>query len=393
MPRVTGRDHVGLLMGLGLTTLFTASFLFSCARASAPPERVGRDGPLLRVNLSGAPWTVRVAGAWSARDEESGAPLGQGAALEGRVTADPEGIRVGGTCFPARRVRISPRQEGLLQVNRVAYWGDLLLLGGDGTLAARNLVRMEPYLAGVLGSELVRGWPEETLKAQAVAARTYALVCREKRAAEAFDLTDDVMDQKYEGRLKETPETRRLAGETAGEVLTWRRRPFEAYYSSVCGGHTGDVVRALNRGPWIPPLAGRPCPYCAKGLPPEKQGYHRWRKAVPRGDLEKALGVPGLVSLFPLGKDAGGHASRVRLAWAGDGGREMEMLPFRRTAGLLSNCWTAELSPEQVVFDGRGFGHGVGLCQWGAKRMGEKGFDHREILRFYYPGADLERQY
>lgn len=383
-----------MLKRLALLALVPA--LCGCLpRRSRPPEppAPGRE-PVLRVSLGGAPFAL-LCPAYIAYDADSGAELRRGDILEGAVSAGPGGIRVGESRFPARRVRVAPALDGALKLNGTAYRGELVLTRTPkGEVSALNLVPMEAYLAGVLGSEIVNGWPPETLKAQAVAARTYALLRAEQRASEAFDLVDDVMDQKYEGRLKETPETRRAASGTSGRILAWRGRPFFAYYSAVCGGRTGDVLRALGREPWIPPLAGRPCPYCGPGLPPEKRGYYRWRKAVPLDALGKALGLKGaLVSIRPLHPDAGGHACRVRIVSEPGGPREMDMLEVRRAAGILSNAWRAEVGEKEAVFDGKGFGHGVGLCQWGAKRMGEEGQGFEEILRFYYPGADLARRY
>ena len=391
------KGQVGIVLGLSFVLLGFPVALISCTQrtrgAEAPP---GPDGPLIRVGRSAPAFQLRAA-ACTGRDAGTGDVLARGTSLKGTVSLDGRGIRVGDQRFDAARIRLFS-SKGVLELNGTPYPGELLLQrGAGGKLQALNLVPLERYLAGVLSCEMPLAWPAETLKAQAIAARTYALVCRQKRAAEPFDVTDSTQDQCYQGTLKETPETRRLVKETAGMVLTYRQQPFSPYYSAVCGGHTADGPYVLRgEAPSIAPLRGRSCPHCEQGLPAEKQTRFRWRKVLRLADLAKALGINArLTAIQPVAPDAGGHAGLVRLAWVAKaaGSREVGMLDFRKASGLTSSAWTALIQGEEVVFEGRGFGHGVGLCQWGAKRMGEVGFDHQEILRFYYPGSDLQRRY
>lgn len=368
--------------------------LASCVAAPPSPEApVGRDGPVLRVCLSGKAFALQIAEA-SVEDAETGRVLVRGA-VSGKVSLEGEGIRIGARAFPAARILVRPVRDGDAVVNGIRYAGSLRLQpDAQGALQVLNLVPTERYLAGMLGCEVPLNWPEETLKAQAVAARTYAAVCRERRVAEPFDLADGTQDQCYQGMLKETPVTRRLVRDTAGTVLSYRHQPFIAFYSAVCGGHTADGPYVLReKAPWIAPLRGRPCPYCGKGLPADKQERYRWTKRLPLPALEKALKVkPGdLEGAEPVAPDAGGHAGLVRLRLKGGRTVDRLMPEFRPLSGLSSSAWTARVEAGHLVVDGKGFGHGVGLCQWGAKRMGEEGFDHVEILRFYYPGADLQR--
>ena len=400
MPPDT-RAKVAVWAGIPLLFLLSAAILISCmggtrARTHDPAPGPGRQGPLMRVHLSGGgkEQRIRIPSPWTAKDF-SGRILAQGSSLEGPVVRDGEGFRIGVQHLHAERLRLSAA-AGAVEVNGVPYVGELVLQRSSiGAPQILNLVPLERYLAGLLGCEVPLDWPEETLKAQIVAARTYALVRREQSASEPYDLTDGTQDQCYQGLLKERPLSRRLAEETAGTVATYGRKPFITFYSAVCGGHTAQGPNALReKSPWIAPLLGRPCPYCEKGLPPEKQGRYRWERSLPRTELEKALKIPGtLQSVEPLFPDGGGHSGLVRLSWSPAGSREVLMTDFRAAAGISSNTWTASVASDAVRFTGRGFGHGTGLCQCGAKRMGEEGFDHREILRFYYPGSELVRLY
>ncbi len=399
MSRMTreAKGKVGIVLGLSFVLLGLPVALLSCAqRTGVAEEPPGPDGPLIRVGLSATAFQLRAASC-TIRDVGSGALLVKGASLKGLVALDGGGIRIGDQRFAAARVRLFS-SKGVLEVNGIPYPGELLFQRDpDRKLQALNLVPLERYLAGVLSCEMPLAWPAETLKAQAIAARTYAIVCRQKRSAEPFDLTDSTQDQCYQGTLKETAETRRYVKETAGVVLTYRHQPFSPYYSAVCGGHTADGPYVLRgEAPFIAPLRGRACPHCAQGLPADKQARFRWRKTLRLDDLAKALGInAALTAIQPVAPDAGGHAGLVRVTWVAkaEGSRDVGMLEFRKASGLTSSAWTAVIQGGEVVFEGRGFGHGVGLCQWGAKRMGEIGFDHLEILRFYYPGSDLQRLY
>ncbi len=348
-----------------------------------------RKEPQVRVSLPGPAFAVLIRGTWTAVDEGSGKLLDRGQGLEGAFSLDAGAVRVGARRFASDRVRIRTTEQ-IFSMNRVPYAGDLFLgAASDGRPLALNLLGLERYLAGVLGAECPLDWPEESLKALAVAARTYALAKMGERAGGDFDLVAGVMDQCYGGLDQENALSRRLVRETAGEVLTWHRLPFPAFYSACCGGQTADGPNALMEAPAIAPLRGHPCPYCRLGLPFDKQERFRWKKKLPRAHLDKVLGAPRpLISIRPSSPDLGGHAGHVRLSWAG-GGKDLDMLSFRRAAGISSNSWTAQVKGKDVHFVGRGFGHGVGLCQWGVRRMGQEGFSHREILEFYYPGAAL----
>jgi stage II sporulation protein D len=391
------KGRVGIVLGFSLVLLGLPVALLSCAqRTGVAEEAPGPDGPLIRVGLSATAFQLHAASC-TVRDVGTGAVLARGILLKGAAARDGRGIRIGDRRFDTARLRLFSSQ-GAMTLNGIPYPGEFLFqCGADGRLQALNLVPLERYLAGVLGCEMPLTWPAETLKAQVIAARTYALVCRQRRAAEPFDLTDSTQDQCYQGTLKETPETRRLVKETAGVILTYRHQPFSPYYSAVCGGHTADGPYVLRgEAPLIAPLRGRPCPHCAQGLPEDKQDRFRWRKVLRLADLAKALGIHArLTAIRPVAPDAGGHAGLVHVTWAAkpEGSRDVGMLEFRKASGLTSSAWTARVQGEEVVFEGRGFGHGVGLCQWGAKRMGEIGFDPWEILRFYYPGSDLQRRY
>jgi stage II sporulation protein D len=245
---------------------------------------------------------------------------------------------------------------------------------------------MEDYLLGVVGGEMPPSWEMEALKAQAVAARTYAASRRREAAARGadFDVWDDTRSQVYAGmpggayasRIEEAVRS------TAGEVLVWNGELLTAYFHSTCGGHTESAARVFGVAS-CEPLSGVGCTTCGDSTAFE------WEAAVEAADLEEALGVGPLKSIRGLDPGPSGRCLRVEVQGE-TGRREMKGSALRAAVGygiLRSTAFEAEVADGEIRFRGRGFGHGVGLCQWGARGMAKTGATYIEILNHYYPGA------
>ncbi len=271
--------------------------------------------------------------------------------------------------------------EASIAVNGVRVRGDVVVLAGTSGVTIVNVLPLEEYLAGVLGSEMPKSFPLEALKAQAVAARTYALNKKLEQYGQPFHLGSGVISQVYKGLAVEDPRTHEAVEATRGLVLTWQLQPIEAYFHASCGGHTESGIDALNRD--LPYLKSVSCP-CAS-LPSTS-----WSLNVSQMELT-ALSQ-GKPSLQVQGRSATGRVKRVQV-----GSHSVDAVLFRERLGYMKlkslDFEVAKTGKEGWVLQGHGFGHGAGLCQWGAQVLATKGWSFEKILEHYYPGTELQTLY
>ncbi len=317
---------------------------------------------------------------------ENGTPDASDGVREVRVTAD----RIRGDS--ARLTPLKSHDE--VWVDGKPYHGALeVRVDRQSTITVVNEVPLEEYLLGVLSGEVPKDWPLEALKAQAVAARTFAVRKRdEARAAGlAWDLENTNLYQVYEGSGKIGGGIQRAVKETNGIILTHGSRPIQAMFHSNCGGRTSRASDVWSSDqPYLRSVA---CGYCAKGA------HYHWRAELLIPDLVRKLRTSGMDLSDVAGLkveewDASGRVRRLVILDA-DGKRiAVRGSQFRMAVGpdlVKSARFEAEILSDRVVFRGRGWGHGVGLCQEGAEGMARAGFNAFEILRKYYPGVIKER--
>lgn len=273
------------------------------------------------------------------------------------------------------------------------YRGSLEITAEKGVLRVVNRLRLGDYLAGVIGSEGGADAPPEALKAQAVLARTFA--CRQRGRHGAVDFCDTTHCQLYQGRASATPAVEEAARATASEILAWQGAPARVFYHSTCGGATRPFADAWGR-PGPPYLGG-----VSDGETCRESPHFRWEFRI--GHIE---------CMEMLGALTGGYPVALEVAEAGPGGwvrwlavrqrdgsiRRLRGEEFHNRAGrrlgwnaIRSACFTVRREADTWVFEGRGFGHGVGLCQWGAAGLARQGWNHARILAFYFPGTNLRR--
>ncbi len=282
---------------------------------------------------------------------------------------------------PALRFRSGEDGAGIIQVNGVRVRGDVVVLFGKTQLAAVNVLPLEDYLVGVLGSEMPKSFPPEALKAQAVAARTYALNKKLEQYGQPYHLGSSVISQVYKGLDVEDPRTREAVESTRGQVMTFQLQPIEAYFHASCGGRTETGLDALGRD--LPYLQAVDCP-CGR------LATSHWTLNLKPADL-KPLGAAKGGAIKVQGRSSTGRARRVEV-----GTRSMDAVTFRERIGymkLKSLNFEIEKSRDGWTLEGSGFGHGAGMCQWGARVYAEKGWDYRKILQHYYPGTELQTLY
>jgi stage II sporulation protein D len=396
----TGKCFVGaaavLLVGMAMSS--------SCMRRPPSTEHVigattHQGGPrLARVLLahdrpsatlaSSAPCTVHVAATEEVLLEVSSLP-------RTAVRATARGIAFGQREFPHAALRVVAHRDGALAVNGSRYRGHLLVRRTrSGQLAIINHIPVDHYLYSVLGSETYRSWPRAALEAQAIVARSYAMWRMAQRRGGDFDLRATVLDQNYLGVAKEAAEFRAAVDRTAGVVLLYQMKLFRCYYHSTCGGHTEAVERVFPDAPLLP-LSGARCAWCTGSK------HYRWRRELSKSALASALrtggvAIQGLAALEVTARTPAGRAEEVVVRTSDGRSLTFRGGDFRLKIGpqKLPSVWfQLRETPGGYEFQGRGWGHGVGMCQWGSKGMADAGHSAADILRHYYPGATLQRIY
>jgi stage II sporulation protein D len=272
------------------------------------------------------------------------------------------------------------------------YRGTFSYAGGGGQVV--SVVPLEQYLYSVVPREMPPSWPFAALAAQAIAARTYVL--QRSNPRREYDVVPSEADQVYTGIDAENPAATSAVDRTAGAVLRFDGGFAQAVYSSCCGGHTESSADAWGGAP-LSYLGGVICPYCTASP------WYRWSRSFRARRLRAAFGAK-IAALGPLQsisiaeRDASGRARYVDIAGA-DGRFRSEGSAFRLAVGprilpsLLLGSIAFAGDPAQagarVEIEGGGLGHGVGLCQWGARGMAVAGATADTILNFYFPGTHV----
>jgi len=303
------------------------------------------------------------------------------------VTAGPSGLAVDGQRLRSDRLEVRGR-GGDVTVNSLTVAGRVTVKRQNGKLMAINELPLEEYVKGVVPSEMNANWHPEALKAQALAARTYALFKVRQNGKKDFDVVASTKDQVYKGRAGADGPAGRAVDETRGQVLVFQNEPIQAVFFSTAAGPTEDAMNVWSLD--LPYLKGVECPFDMNSP------YFQWRTDVWLPLLEQRLREEGfpvgvIASLSPADYTRAGRVSTVRILHS-DGELRVKGEDLRRVVGytvLASTQFDFDVVGLQVQFTGRGAGHGVGLCQWGAKELAEKGYSAEAIVRYYYPGAEI----
>jgi stage II sporulation protein D len=279
---------------------------------------------------------------------------------------------------------------GPVRVNGREYEGRLdVLKNGDAGLLVVNQLPLEDYLVGVLRAESSERWPIEALRAQAIASRTYAAYHRQLNAARLYHIVASTAHQQFVGRVAAGSSAWGAVQETAGQVMYWEGELFPAFYHANSGGYTEDP-RSVFAGRSLPGLRPVVC-HLAAGA-----ANFQWTLELRLDELSELLrrggfGVGAVRGLEVTERTTSLRAGTVTVR---GGARTLRLRgsDFRRAIGydtLKSTLFAVAIDGDVARFSGRGYGHGVGMCQWGAKSMAELGASSRQILNFYYPGATL----
>lgn len=295
---------------------------------------------------------------------------------------------VGARRTDGRALRFEVRR-GPLRVGARDYIGALeIWRQGEGLLLV-NDVAMEEYVAGTVRGEASERWPAEALRALAVVARTYAVFQQNRSAGRVFHLVSGNQDQNFVGLALEGSPAREAARTTAGQVLTWQGRVFPTFYHSDSGGFT-EAPQSVFSGDGVPPLEG-----VRDEFSMESPNY-TWTVTIPLaviGDRLRRGGIDvGQVTrLTVLERSPSFRVARMTVEHS-RGTATLRGADFRRLIGydaLKSTLFVPVAHNGAVRFEGRGWGHGVGLSQFGAKGMADRGYTYPQILDHYYPGTSL----
>lgn len=278
-----------------------------------------------------------------------------------------------------------------------------------------NLVPLEAYLPGVVAAELYDHWQLETRAAQAIAARSFA--CSEHalfRGRRAYDVTNTALSQVYIGRVKHD-DTLEAVQSTRGQVLAYDAALVPGYYSSCCGGLAARAVDVIGDHPAndVAPLDGREGQdVCTKvkiaNWTIERPIEALTRRFIAYGNVRRRDDLKGLATIGAIEiTESNVHQRPTRFAVTDVRGHRVEFSAesFMRAANykgqglappqerLMSSYLSAAVKDATVTFQGHGLGHGAGLCQYGAEQLARAGKDHRDIVSWYYPQAEIVQVY
>jgi len=332
--------------------------------------------------------------------------------LPAQVTLRVAGAGIAG----AATLILEQREGGTVRIAGKEYRGRVHLVATSTGLLAVNALDLEDYIAGVINAEMGRRGPgeEAALEAQAIVSRTFAYRVVGRWRTAGFDLVNTIADQAYGGASSETDAGRAAVESTRGVIVTWNGQPIEAFFSSTCGGRTTPGEEAFAN-------AGLPYLVSVSDESPTGESWcaisprYRWREEWTGEALRATLRA----TLPPLGVPAArvGEVRDVVVSERGTSGRvtAIKILLSQSTVPVTGQAIRAALRPEgatllrstgfqiqatksgghltRLVIEGRGNGHGVGMCQWGAVGRARAGYSAEQILAAYYPGTVLSRAY
>ncbi len=306
--------------------------------------------------------------------------------------SDPQGV-LAITGAPLLDLAVTTAAGGTLERR---YPGTLLVQTNGSSLSFVNIVDVETYVAAVLSAEVSPSWAREALLAQAIAIRTFAARAQAGSGTRAYDVVDGTASQVYPGVGERYAVFRTAAQATAGQVLTFDGMAAAVFYSSCCGGHTASLEELTGRAspPYLQGVADGDAglaAYCSASP------YYHWSNMVPADALARAVGMPDerldsltITERWPDGRVktvvASGPLSSVRLDGHTLYRRALDILGYKVIPSTLFDVTKVGLD-FQIA--GRGVGHGVGMCQWGARGRADDGMNAQQILAAYFPGTTL----
>ena len=302
-----------------------------------------------------------------------------------RAVPSGPGVEIGGRAATGFRLT----SDAPIRMNGRDYPATLEIVRHGEGLAIVNELRLEEYVVGVLRAETSERWPLETLRAQAIVARTYAAFLRASSGTKPYHIVATTTHQVYAGHVPASSPIWDAVRDTTGQVLLWDGELFPAFYHSASGGYTEDprtVFAARN----MPALKAIRDEFSA-GAP-----HFYWTLDLRLADLSDTLRRNGhdvgTVTAIEVTERTQSLRVSSLIVHGTRGSARLRGNDLRRMVGyetIKSTLFAVALDGSVARFSGRGYGHGVGMSQWGAKGMAEQGYKAEKILDYYYPGTTL----
>lgn len=300
-----------------------------------------------------------------------------------------QGFIVGSQLFKADSLLIEPSGKSALILNGKAYRGTISLHKTDNALTIVNHIEIEDYVKGVIANEMLSSSDEEALKAQAVVIRSFGLyhVLRYKDRLYSIEANKIV----YKGKDSENSKTNKAVEDTRGEIVYYNDSLLLTHFCASCGGYT-EYAGNVWEAPFIFPKPV-PCPYC------RNSNKYDWSKTLSKTFIQQRLRKYGIQvdeikTIQPYRKSTfGGRITHLIIRY-GVRTTIVKINDLRMALGpdtIRSGFLNIDNQSENITFTGKGWGHGVGLCQNGAVSMANLGYSYEAILSYYYPGSRLKR--
>ncbi|MEW6053072.1 MAG: SpoIID/LytB domain-containing protein [Nitrospirota bacterium] len=272
--------------------------------------------------------------------------------------------------------------KGELLVMGTRYSGDIDVWRGNDGLYIINELPLEEYIKDVVAVEVRNDWDIEALKAQAVISRTYALYQKSRNGSSLYHLASSVLHQVYKGN---NPDIRiaYAVEQTRGEILTYQGRVIEALYHSTCGGKTENPEDVFGKSyPYLKSVES----HC------DLSPYTEWERTFQVSEIERIMNISGIKDIIIKSFTLTNRVKHIEII-TNSKTFTMSANEMRKALGwknLPSTNFTVSKNGNLLIFEGKGYGHGVGLCQWSALKMAREGQNYKDILAFFYPGTTLQ---
>jgi stage II sporulation protein D len=298
-------------------------------------------------------------------------------------------ITINGKRMEQTHIRIVPK-EGYISINEHQFHGSLSIVKNSDHLLVINHVDLEEYVYSVLKTESWPGWPIEVNKAFAIASRSYVL-CHMKQAdtlGQLYHVKNTNAHQTYQG-IHTNSVLRTAVEQTRGMCLTYNNEPALAMFDSCCGGVIPAHIDDFNfeKAPYL--ARTYPCKHC------KRCKIYAWKKELSLADFSKRLAAKINKKIFVKDvkiakKDKAGLVRELQIKH----GKESKLFSGKELYAALkqdikSFCYSVQRKKDKLIFSGRGYGHHIGICQWGAREMVRDGWPYIRILDFYYPGTTI----
>lgn len=288
------------------------------------------------------------------------------------------------TAIPAKDEKIKKLGSltGELLVAGSQYSGNIEVWKGKNGLYLINELPLEDYVKGVVVAEVGQNWEMEALKAQAVISRTYAVYQKKMSGNSIYHITSSALHQVYKGKNSDV-RVAYAVSETSGGILTFNGSPIEPFYHSTCGGRTENPENVFGRSyPYLRSVESN----C------ETSPYWVWERRIPLAEIEKALNISGIKEITVVSHTPSKRVNELTIV-SDAKTMTIKATELRKALGwsrLPSTNFTLKREEDTMIFEGKGYGHGVGLCQWCTLQMAREGKTYKEILSFFYQGTTIQ---